>query len=504
MVSRLSRRSFLKALSAGACFGMASRVMGAAGGPGRARKPNIVYILADDMGFDSVSANNEKMGPLKTPHIDRLRSQGMSFTDAHSGSAVCTPTRYGLLTGRYCWRTALKREVLWDYGRPLIEKGRLTVAELLKGQGYTTGIFGKWHLGLDWYDANGKPANGELKITDAIWREKGGSAERVRACEKRIDWSKPITGGPLDHGFDYYFGVDVPNFPPYTWIENDRVTALPTVPKPKEMFGTDGPMVPGWKLEEILPTIARRSAAWIVEQGKKCRPFFLYLSMTSPHTPIAPSKSFQGRSAVSKYADFLMETDWVVGHVMEALDKAGVADNTILIFTGDNGTATKANFRKLKAVGVDLQYHFSGHKGQIAEGGHRVPFVVRWPGRVKPGSTCNEVICLNDFMATVADLLDVPLPRNAAEDSASVLPLLTGESSSLPDRPMVVHHDYKGNFAIRKGKWKLVPGERPRLFDLEADPKESNDVAEGNEGVVKHMTNTLKKYRESGRLRGSA
>jgi arylsulfatase A len=461
-------------------------------------KPNIVFILADDMGFDSVSANNEKMGPLKTPHIDRLCRQGMNFTDAHSGSAVCTPTRYGLLTGRYCWRTDLKKEVLWDYGIPLIEKDRLTVAGLLREQGYATGMIGKWHLGFDWHDADGKLANRELEIEDAVWKP-GARAERVRACANRIDYSKVITGGPLDHGFDYYFGVDLPNMPPYTWIENDKVTAIPTVPKPKDMFGTEGLMVPGWKLEEVLPTLARRSADWIDAQSKQQKPFFLYLSLTSPHTPIAPSKPFQGKSGVNAYGDFLVETDWVVGHVMEAVDKAGVADKTLLIFTADNGTAVAARFPKLEEHGVQLKNHFSGHKGQILEGGHRVPFVARWPGTVEPGSTCREVVCLNDFMATVAVLLGAPLPKNAAEDSTSILSLLTGAKETLPNRPMVVHHDYRGNFAIRKDQWKLISGESPRLFDLHADPKEKQNLAKKHPEIAEQLADTLKLYKDEGR-----
>lgn len=197
-----------------------------------------------------------------------------------------------------------------------------------------------------------------------------------------------------------------------------------------------------------------------------------------------------------------METDWVVGHVTAALDKAGVADNTILAFTADNGTAPKARFPELKTRGVDSQYHFSGDKGRIAEGGHRVPPVVRWPGTVKPGSSCKEVVRLNDFIATVADLFDVSLPENAAEDRTSILPLLTGESDSLPERPMAVRHDYGGNFAVRKGKGKLVSGNKPLLFDLEADPKESNDVANDNQEVVKPMADTLTMYPQSGRSRG--
>lgn len=453
-----------------------------------AAQPNIVIILADDMGYDAVSVNNPAMGPLKTPHIDRLASQGMNFHDAHSGSAVCTPTRYGLLTGRYAWRTALKKEVLWVYGRPLIEPDRLTLPGLLREQGYTTGMIGKWHLGLDWPDADGGLANADLKITDAIWKKADGSADRVRACEKRIDWTKPLGGGPLDRGFDTYFGVDLPNMPPYAWIEGRRLTAIPSVPKPKEMFGTEGPMVPGWKLEEILPELSRRSTDWIKQQAKTEKPFFLYLSLTSPHTPISPSPAFQGKSGISPYADFIIETDAFVGQVMEALKAAGVADNTLLIFTADNGTALEARFPGLERHGVNLRHTFTGRKGEIHEGGHRVPFIARWPGTTPAGSTCHELICLNDLMATSADMLGAELPAGAAPDSTSILPLLTGKAARLPDRPPVVHHDYKGNFAIRHGKWKLVGD---KLFNLEADPKEQTDLAATHPEVAQRLAAAL-------------
>ncbi len=460
--------------------------------------PNIVFILADDMSFDSVSANNEKIGPMKTPHLDRLISQGMNFMDAHSGSAVCTPTRYGLLTGRYCWRTELKSQVLWTWGAPLIKKERLTVADLLREQGYATGLVGKWHLGMDWYDAEGNVANADLKITDAHFK-KDGSAERIAVVEKRIDFTKPITGGPTDHGFDYYFGVDVPNFPPYLWIENDKVLGVPSMPKPSDMFGAPGPMLPGWKLDEILPSLARRAGEWIAEKSKKDQPFFLYVPLTSPHSPIAPSKNFRGKSGVNAYVDFVMETDWAVGQIVEALDKAGVADNTLLIFTTDNGTAAAAKIKDLKAAGIDLNYHFKGFKSQIHEGGHRVPFVARWPGKIKPGSTCEQTICLNDFMATTADLLGVTLPTDAAEDSTSFFGLLTGEKAALPNRPPVVHHDYNGRFAIRRGKWKLVTG--TLLYDLDADPKETTDLASKYPEIVSELAGRLKKIQGSGRSR---
>lgn len=463
-----------------------------------AGKPNIILILADDMSFDSVSANNSEMGELKTPHLDTLIAEGMNFIDAHSGSAVCTPTRYGLLTGRYCWRTKLKREVLWEWAAPLIEKDRLTVAELLRDHGYRTGMVGKWHLGMDWYDGNGKTVNGDLKLTDSFFKN-DQAAKRISEVEKLVDFSQPITGGPTDHGFDYFYGLDAPNFPPYLWMENNKLLGTPSIPKPDDMFGHPGPMLPGWKLEDILPALARKSGEWISGQSESDAPFFLYLSLTSPHTPIAPSEEFRGKSGISEYADFVIETDWVVGHIMEVLDGAGISDDTLLIFTTDNGTSGKADFKELESHGVNLRHHFKGHKTHIHEGGHRVPFIARWPGEIKPGSTCSETICLNDFMATTADLLDVTLPDNAAEDSTSILPLLTGEKINLPNRPMVVNHDYGGTFAIRKGKWKLV--DSVKLFDLNVDPKESNDVARQFPEVVQELTKTLKEYKEGGRSR---
>lgn len=450
-------------------------------------RPNIILILADDMGYDSVSVNNPEMGPLKTPHIDHLATQGMNFHDAHSGSAVCTPTRYGLLTGRYCWRTELKKEVLWDYGRPLIEPGRLTLPTLLRHNGYTTGMIGKWHLGLDCYDANGNPANADLKIDDAVWKP-GEGAERVRACAERIDFTKPIGGGPLDHGFDMFFGVDLPSMPPYAWIEGRHLTAQPTAPKPDEMFGTEGPMVPGWKLEEILPELGKRSAEWIREQAPSDDPFFLFLSLTSPHTPISPSEPFQGKSGISDYADFIIETDAIVGQVMEALEASGEADNTLVIFTTDNGTAGFARFGQLEEHGVDLRHTFKGIKGQLHEGGHRVPFIVRWPGRVPAGSTSHGLICLNDIIATTAELLGTTLPDGAAEDSTSILKLITGKAAHLPDRPPVVHHNYQGEFAIRQNQWKLVGDE---LYNLETDPKESTDLAAKHPEIVKQLSAAL-------------
>lgn len=460
-----------------------------------APKPNIIIILADDMGIDSVSANNPAMGPLKTPHIDRLISQGMNFTDAHSGSAVCTPTRYGLLTGRYAWRTRLKNQVLWEYGRPLIQKDRPTLPGILQKNGYHTAIIGKWHLGLNWHDKGGNLANDINKDSDSFFKRKE-AAERIKTVAAKIDFSQPITGGPTELGFDYWFGHDAPNFPPYAWIINDKLQNLPTAEKPKSMFGHPGPMVPGWQLEPILPTLKEKSVQYIKQQATTENPFFLYIPLTSPHTPISPSETWQGKSNIDRYCDFIMQTDHVVGEILKALDESNQADNTIVIFTADNGTAPAgAKFNKLAQQGVDLKKNFKGHKAQIHEGGHRVPFTIKWPNHIPANSTCAEVISLNDLMATFADILEIELPENAAPDSYPITPLLDGKSKTLPNRPHIINHSYSGQFAIRDGKWKYIPGKAPKLYDLHADPKETKNLSDDNPEIVTRLQTSLEKIK---------
>ena len=276
--------------------------------------PNIIYILADDMGYGDMGCNNSGC-KIPTPHLDRLAAQGMRFTDAHASSSVCSPSRYALLTGRYCWRTPLKSSVLWPWDPPLIEAERPTVAKLLRQQGYRTACIGKWHLGWEWATKDGKPAYGDESIGRL-------NREQRQALERNIDYSQPIGGGPLACGFDYYFGVDVPNFPPYTWFEQDRLAAAPTEQKPEGMFGLPGAMKPGWKLEDMVPEFVRRTRAYIAEAGSD--PFFLYLPLTSPHTPIVPNEDFIGRSGAGLYGDFVCEVDWVVGEIMATLDEQGL------------------------------------------------------------------------------------------------------------------------------------------------------------------------------------
>ena len=461
------------------------------------KHPNILLILADDMGLDSVSALNDKLG-LKTPSIDRLAREGMSFGDAHSTSGVCSPTRYSVLTGRYNWRSRLKRGIVGKWERPLIEPARLTLPGMLRKQGYDTACIGKWHLGWDW------PKQG------------GGSTQRLG----EIDFTAAIKGGPIDRGFDYYFGDDVPNWPPYVWRENDRLLGkITTRMKAGAMVGVSaGPAVADWDFRAVLSEYAKRCSGYIRERAKQRRPFFLYVPLPSPHTPIAPHKDFRGKTGVSEYADFLVQTDWVVGEIMRALKETGQADNTLVIFTCDNGTSPVANFAQLDAAGVHLNEHWRGWKADAYEGGHRVPFIVRWPGQIEAGSKSQQTITLADIMATCAEVVAHKLPANAAEDSVSLLPTLQGKSASGPLHEVVVHHSISGHFAVRKGKWKLLlcrgsggwspPRESAaakrglppvQLYNLDDDPKETNNLQADYPEIVNQLTADLRRIVEQGR-----
>ena len=460
-------------------------------------RPNVIVILGDDMGIDSVSAFNPKMG-LETPAIDRLAGGGMSFMDAHSTSGVCSPTRYGLLTGRYNWRSRLKRGIVGQWQRPLIGDARLTLPELFKANGYDTRMIGKWHLGWHW------PKKG------------GGTTENLA----QIDFTKPISGGPNSHGFDNYFGDDVPNWPPYAWHENDRLLGKPTAQmKQGAMVGVSaGPAVPDWDFTAVLPEYAKRCAQYIRSRKGNEQPFFLYFPMPSPHTPIAPGKGFKGKTDISDYADFLVETDWAVGKLLKALDDTGQAGNTVVIFTCDNGTSPKANFPQLDTAGVHLNVNWRGWKADAFEGGHRVPFIVRWPGQIKSGTRSNETIVLTDIMATCAGILGTDLPANAAEDSVNLLPVLRGEKVEKPLHDVVIHHSGSGHFAIRKGQWKLLlcrgsggwspPREAEaakkklpmlQLYDLANDPRETKNLQAKYPGKVAELTNGLAKAIREGR-----
>jgi arylsulfatase A-like enzyme len=471
-------------------FLLAACLSAAAAQPSR---PNLLFILADDLGYGDVRANYPD-SKIATPNLDRLAAAGMRFTDAHSSSAVCTPTRYNILTGRYNWRTHLQSGVLGGYSPPLIAPDRLTVGKLLQQNGYTTAGIGKWHLGMTWSRLSSATTNAEG------WR---------------IDYTQPIADGPITRGFDSFFGIAASlDMPPYLFIANDRTVGQPTTNK---TWIRKGPAAADFEAVDVLPTLTRKAVEFISRQAGVAKPFFLYLPLASPHTPIVPTAEWQSRSGLNAYADFVMQTDAAVGEVLAALDRTGAATNTLVIFTSDNGCSPSANFEELEAKGHHPSGPLRGMKADIFDGGHRVPFLVRWPGQVKPGTTSDQLICLGDFMATCADLLGAKLPANAAEDSVSFLPALRGIDRA-PLREALVHHSINGSFAIRQGQWKLALGPdsggwsvpKPgtpaakqlagvQLYDLAADPGERKNLQAGQPEIVARLTKLLETYLLKGR-----
>ncbi len=466
-------------------------------------KPNVVYILADDLGYGDVGCYNPA-SKIPTPNIDRLAKEGVRFTDAHSPSAVCTPTRYALLTGRYAWRTRLQRNVIGPFSQPLIAEKQLTVPAMLRDHGYATACVGKWHLGWGWP----KPAD-----------------------DGKRDFTKPIPDGPTTRGFDSYFGTDVPNYPPYCFIDNDRTVGIPSVPAPvgKESFNIAGPMVPDWKLVDVLPGLEKRAVEVIGKAAKGGKPFFLYVPLTSPHFPVVPSADFKGKGKVGEYGDFVTQTDAVVGKVLDALKAGGVADNTLVIFTSDNGPEVAGEVKpgaydRLKEFGHASMGDLRGVKRDAWEGGHRVPFIARWPGKVVAGTTCDETVCHVDLMATLAAVLGVKLPADAGVDSVNIMPALLGEKRKGPLREATVHHSGQGKFAVRLGDWVLIlaptgddngkqgeplwfrtdrgytpHSEAGELFNLKADPTQKANLYATETVKVKELAALMEKYVTDGR-----
>ena len=455
-------------------------------------QPNIVYLLADDLGYGDVQVLNPARGKIKTPHLDRLAAQGVTFTDAHSGSSVCTPTRYGLLTGRYAWRTRLQRGVLdGTDDPPLIAEDRLTVPALLKQHGYTTAAIGKWHLGFLSERPAGATPTGPAPAATPKKSAMGAAGLPV---------GSRIIGGPIARGFDYFWGCSNARTMSGL-IENDRVIEnLPPV--------------------QMLPRLEERAVRYVAEHAaaaKSGRPFFLYVPLTSPHTPILPTPEWQGKSGLGAYGDFVMQTDAVVGAILGALDAHGLADNTLVIFTADNGCSPQAGTPNLEQQGHFASASFRGYKADIWEGGHRVPFFARWPGKIKPTTTNAQPICHVDLMATCAELLGLSLPANAGEDSVSLLPALLGTARPGP-RPALVHHSINGSFAIRQGDWKLVlcadsggwsvptPGSAEakglpeiQFYNLRSDPAESKNLYAERPDEVARLTQLLEQFIADGR-----
>jgi arylsulfatase A len=474
--------------------------------------PNMVVILADDLGYGDVHCNCPE-GRIPTPHLDRLASQGMRFTDAHAPSSLCTPTRYALLTGRYAWRTQLKSGVLWQYQEPLIEEQRLTLPAMLRQHGYQTAAFGKWHLGMNWPFASPESAKKIAK-------------DRNSATSSDIDWGKPITGGPTDRGFDYYFGVDVPNFSPYAFIENDHIVGpaptrqFPMIPG--RLSQLPGPAQAGFDRKQVAPTLARKACRWIDAAAKTGKPFFLYMALTSPHSPIIPNDEFKGKSGIGDYGDWVMEMDWTAGQLDAALKRAGVAGNTLLIFTSDNGPEIW-NYEEARDYKHYAMGPLRGVKQDTWEGGHRVPFIACWPAHIPAGAVSTEVVCHSDLMATAAAIVDTKLPANAGEDSYNILPTLGGETIERPLREATVHHSGNGSLAIRQGQWVFIDAksggarEEPEwfrrergysgainpfpgvLYDLSQDLAERRNLYNEHPEVVKRLKALLEKYQRDGR-----
>lgn len=469
------------------------------------KKPNIIYILADDMGYGDVSALNENAG-FKTPNFDSIYENGVAFCDAHSSSAVCTPSRYSILTGRYNWRSKLKYNVLSGYSNHLIEQGRTTVASMLQKNGYKTYAVGKWHLGMDF----------AKKPDDNIEQFFLGPENVFTHLNDGIDYSKKIECSPNTNGFDYSFVMPSSlDIPPYVYVENDHVTAIPdhieSCVGRASTFRT-GPTAPDFVHEDALDVFTEKALEVLDKQNDD--PFFLYFPLTAPHTPIMPSAPYQGASKTNDYGDFVVQCDAIVGKIIAKLKEKGIYENTMLVFTSDNGCSPTAKYDELAKFGHNPSYIFRGKKADIHEGGHRIPLLVQLPDSLPKGKKCNETVCLTDFIATVADIIGVEFKDEEAVDSVSNLPLLLNPEGDAV-REYTVHQSCDGSLAIRKGKYKLalcpatggwrpmegVTDETPKyqLFDLENDICETTNIINEEPKVYEELKEIIANCVLSGR-----
>ncbi|WP_019026056.1 sulfatase family protein [Colwellia piezophila] len=465
----------------------------------QAIKPNIVVILADDLGYGDLGVYNRD-SKIPTPNMDAIAKQGIRFTDAHTPSAVCTPTRYGLLTGRYAWRSRLKRGVLFGESPALIEQGRMTIQSMLQDKGYITAGIGKWHLGL----GSGLGNNG------------------------KTDYSQALNPGPVSSGFDYYFGIPASlDMPPYLYFENEKVVQAPTAQVSRgklaryggKGFWREGAIAPDFSHLEVLPTLANKAEAYIAERGKQPQqPFFLYMPLPSPHTPWIPKAEFVGKSNAGVYGDFVYQSDDVIGRIMKALKDNGLADNTLVIVTSDNGSHWKTT--DIEEFNHLANAHWRGMKADIYEGGHRVPFIASWPKNIPAGSVSDENLSLVDLLATFAAIVDSDLPDNAGEDSYNQLATLMGDKTQHNVREATVYHAVGGMFAIQQGPWKYIKGqtsggfgskaqrrkllkENPnlpagQLYNLATDPGETTNLFLEKPEKVALLKALLKRYQEQG------
>lgn len=510
---RVSFNSTICWLAVGAILHSGSICAAAAATP----RPNIVLILADDMGYGDVGVLNPD-SRIPTPHLDRLASEGVIFRDAHSSGSYCVPSRYGLLTGRYMWRTRLgSGGNLANLAGTLIEPGRKTLANVLHEEGYYTGLVGKWHQGIDW------------KLHDENARE----IVRVHPNYQdfaNIDFASPALKGPRDYGFDESFGTaGSAEMNPAAFIRNNKVTVVPALSsaEAKEKYGEwygrdDNIIADGYTMDRLVPTLSKMACQFVetATLNHPNQPFFLYYAMTAPHNPIVPNKEFVGTSRAGTYGDFMVEVDHHVGRLLSRLTELGVEKNTVVIFTSDNGPVDRTRGYRARWVrgdtaiyGHDSNGPFRGWKAGLQEGGHRVPFFVRWPENIKPGRRCSTTIIFNDVMPTIAELLNVSLNDNTAEDGASFYKALTGESTPESFHEAIVHNDSNGTFAIRKGPFKLtVKGPKTIadildesspvsfiLHDLSRDIEETTDISSEHTEIVQEMHSLLRNYVRKGR-----
>lgn len=482
-------------------------------------RPNVILIFADDLGIGDLSCFNP-CSQLRTEHIDALAAQGMRFTDAHATSALCTPSRYGLLTGRYNWRSALKYAAVNGYTRHLIEDGRATLGTLFKRAGYKTAVIGKWHLGLDW--------DIDEHLTDAYSVSNTGF---MRMPVPEIDYAKPVKNGPSAYGFDYsYVTPGSLDIPPYVFLENDRVVEPPlghsgvddyphtrstvTDPADKRFYTWPGGETSvDYVHKNVVPDSAGRVLDCIEDYAAADDPFFIYYPMHAPHIPCLPTDEFAGKSKIGPYGDMVLMIDDIVGRIMAKLCELGIEDNTIVMFASDNGSENS-----YPQFGHEPSYIYRGHKGDIWDGGHRIPWILSWPGHVKPGMAASQTVSLTDAYSTFAEILDIALEDDEAEDSFSLSSLLRGDTKQIRD--YTVHSSGNGYFAIRKGKWKLemcpyagsmadrnvdLASLPPtQLYDMEADPGETNNLVNEHPDIVEELTQLLTDCVFSGRSTAGA
>jgi arylsulfatase A len=479
-----------------------------------ATRPNIVILYADDMGYGDLAANNAD-SKIPTPNLDRLAAQGMRFTDAHSSSGVCTPSRYAMLTGRFHWRKF--HGIVNAFDPPALDAAELTFPEMLRQHGYRTACVGKWHLGWNWSD---------IQKSKAEPKSDENNRNKVFASDE-FDWSKPISGGPLSHGFDYYFGDDVPNFPPYAWFENDRVITNPTGPltitpptKEGNWEARHGPMTPGWDFYAVGPRITDKAIEWISKQRGQEKPFLLYSPFNSPHAPIVPTEAFVGKSKAGGFGDFMTQTDAEVGRILNALEENGFGDNTLVIFTADNG-AERYAYERIRNFQHCSSGPLRGVKRDLYEGGHRVPFIVKWPGEVKPGLVNHALISQVDLFATFAAIVGHSLPTNVAEDSYDMSDVWKQNTAS--PRRSIVHNTMANAYAVRHDHWLFIanktgahstvpawydeengysknehPGE---LYDLRTDLAQKHNLYAKEPSKVSELTTLLESIRAKGQVR---